>query len=93
MLMILTIELPNETIVTHHVEPTTTLKEIAEMVHVPSALFFCDRWKGELGTLMATIPNHDPIEKFNTNSIVVVDRNKILHKDIPRYHEAMTRGY
>ena len=91
--MILTIELPDETIVKHTVSETTTLKEIAVLVNLIDPVFFCDRWKGELGTLMAMSPNDDPIQKFNTNSIALVDRNHIKEKDVPRYFNAMTKGY
>ena len=91
--MILTIELPDETIVKHTVSETTTLKEIAQLVNLTDPVFFCDRWKGELGTLMAMSPNDDSIQKFNTNSIALVDRNHIKEKDVPRYYNAMTKGY
>jgi hypothetical protein len=91
--MILTIELPDETIVKHTVSETTTLKEIAKLLNLIDPVFFCDRWKGELGTLMAMSPNNDPIQKFNTNSIALVDRNHIKEKDVPRYFNAMTKGY
>jgi hypothetical protein len=69
--MILTIELPDETIIKHNILETTTLKEIAVLVNLTDPVFFCDRWKGELGTLMAMSPNDDPIQKFNTNSTFV----------------------
>lgn len=91
--MILTIELPDETIIKHNTSETTTLKEIANLVNLIDPVFFCDRWKGELGTLMAMSPNDDPIQKFNTNSIALVDRNHIKEKDVPRYFNAMTKGY
>ena len=91
--MILTIELPDETIIKHNILETTTLKEIANLVNLIDPVFFCDRWKGELGTLMAMSPNDDPIQKFNTNSIALVDRNHIKEKDVPRYYNAMTKGY
>jgi len=91
--MILTIELPDETIVKHNILETTTLKEIADLVNLIDPVFFCDRWKGELGTLMAMSPNDDPIQKFNTNSIALVDRNHIKEKDVPRYFNAMTKGF
>jgi hypothetical protein len=91
--MILTIELPDETIVKHTVSENMTLKEIANLVNLIDPVFFCDRWKGELGTLMAMSPNDDPIQKFNTNSIALVDRNHIKEKDVPRYFNAMTKGY
>ena len=91
--MILTIELPDETIIKHNILETTTLKEIANLVNLIDPVFFCDRWKGELGTLMAMSPNDDPIQKFNTNSIALVDRNHIKEKDVPRYFNAMTKGY
>jgi len=91
--MILTIELPDETIVKHTVSETMTLQEIADLVHLTDPVFFCDRWKGELGTLMAMTPNNDPIQKFNTNNIALVDRNHIKEKDVPRYYNAMTKGY
>jgi hypothetical protein len=91
--MILTIELPDETIIKHNISETTTLKEIADLVNLINPVFFCDRWKGELGTLMAMSPNDDPIQKFNTNSIALVDRNHIKEKDVPRYYNAMTKGY
>ena len=91
--MILTIELPDETIIKHNILETTTFKEIAVLVNLIDPVFFCDRWKGELGTLMAMSPNDDPIQKFNTNSIALVDRNHIKEKDVPRYFNAMTKGY
>jgi hypothetical protein len=91
--MILTIELPDESIVKHNVPETMSLKEIAVLVNLTDPVFFCDRWKGELGTLMAMSPNDDPIQKFNTNSIALVDRNHIKEKDVPRYFNAMTKGY
>lgn len=91
--MILTIEMPDETIITQTVLETMTLKEIAELVNLTDPVFFCDRWNGELGTLMAMSPNNDPIQKFNTNSIALVDRNHIKEKDVPRYYNAMTKGY
>lgn len=91
--MILTIELPDDSIVKHNVSETMTLKEIAQLVNLTNPVFFCDRWKGELGTLMAMLPNDNPIQKFNTNSIALVDRNHIKEKDVPRYFNAMTKGY
>jgi hypothetical protein len=87
----LTIELPDESIVTHHVESTITLHEIANLVHVENPIFFCSRWKDELGTLMT--PMDKPLSYFNTTSIVVLDRNQIKEKDVPRYYNAMTKGY
>ena len=87
----LTIELPDESIVTHHVESTITLHEIAKLVHVDNPIFFCSRWKDELGTLMT--PMDKPLSYFNTASIVVLDRNHIKEKDVPRYYNAMTKGY
>jgi hypothetical protein len=91
--MILTIELPDETIIKHNILEITTLKEIAQLVNLTDPVFFCDRWKGELGTLMAMSPNDDPIQKFNTNRIALVDRNHIKEKDVPRYFNAMTKGF
>lgn len=91
--MLLTIELPDETIVKHDVSELTTLKEIADLVKLTDPVFFCDRWKGELGTLIAMYPNDDPIHRFNTNSIALVDRNHIKERDVPRYYNAMTKGY
>jgi hypothetical protein len=91
--MFLTIELPDETIVKHNVPETMTLKEISTLLNLSDPVFFCGRWKGELGTLMAMTPNDDPIQKFNTNSIALVDRNHIKEKDVPRYFNAMTKGY
>jgi len=90
--MILTIELPDR-VVKVNVSETTTLKEIAEMVHLNNAVFFCDRWKGELGTLISMYPNDEVIKKFNTNSIVLIDRDHIQERDVPRYYNAMTKGY
>jgi hypothetical protein len=91
--MILTIELPDETIIKHNILETTTLKEIADLVNLIDPVFFCDRWKGELGTLMAMSANNEPIQKFNTTSIALIDRNHIKEKDVPRYYNAMTKGY
>jgi hypothetical protein len=90
--MLLTIELPDKTI---HVKvnETTTLKEIAELVNFKNPVFFCDRWKGELGTLISMTPNDDPISRFNTDSIVLIDRDHIQERDVPRYYTAMTKGY
>ena len=91
--MLLTIELPDEKIVNINVLETTTLEEISKLVGLNNPVFFCDRWNGELGTLIAMSPNNEPIEKFNTNSIVLIDREKIKEKDVPRYYNAMTKGY
>ena len=91
--MILTIELPTDNFVKMNVNEKTTLKEIADMVQLKNPVFFCDRWKGELGTFIAMSPNDDPIEKFNTDSIALVDRDHIQEKDVPRYYIAMTKGY
>lgn len=90
--MILTIELPDR-IVKLDIPETTTLKEIAEIVHFHNPVFFCDRWKGELGTLISMTPNDDPIKKFNTDSIVMIDRRHIQDRDVARYYIAMTKGY
>ena len=90
--MILTIELPDR-IVKVNVSETTTLQEISNLVGAKNPVFFCDRWKGELGTLIAMTPNDDPIKKFNTNSIVIIDRDHIQERDVPRYYIAMTKGY
>ena len=90
--MILTIELPDRT-VKLQVSEMTTLHEIAAMVQFKNPVFFCDRWKGELGTLIAMSPNDDPIKKFNTDSIVLIDRDHIQERDVPRYYMAMTKGY
>lgn len=89
--MLLTIELPDESIVTHTVKSTMTLNEIAILVHVETPIFFCSRWEGQLGTLMT--PMDQPISYFNTDTIVVLDRNCIKEKDVPRYYKAMTKGY
>ena len=91
--MLLTIEMPDESIVKHEVSDTTTLLEIATLVNLVHPVFFCDRWKGQLGTLISMTPNDEPIYRFNTNSIVLIDRNRIQEKDVPRYYEAMTKGY
>jgi len=91
--MNLTIELPNGHFVKMPVSETTTLKDIAAFLHLKNPVFFCDRWKGELGTLIAMSPNDDPIHKFNTNSITLIDRDNIQEKDVPRYYTAMTKGY
>ncbi len=89
--MLLTIELPDESIVKHNVEYTMTLNEIAILIHVENPIFFCSRWKNELGTLMT--PMDQPLSYFNTDSVVVLDRNCIKEKDVPRYYKAMTKGY
>jgi hypothetical protein len=91
--MLLTIEMPDESIVKHEVVDTTTLHEIATLVNLVHPVFFCDRWKGQLGTLISMTPNDEPIYRFNTNSIALVDRNHIKERDVPRYYEAMTKGY
>ena len=91
--MILTIEMPDESFIKLNVTETNTLKEIASMVKLRNPVFFCDRWKGELGTLIAMTPNDDPIQKFNTNAIVLIDRHHIQERDVPRYYMAMTNGY
>ena len=91
--MLLTIELPDETIVKHEVSELTTLKEIASLVQLTDPVFFCDRWKGELGTLISMTPNDEPIYRFNTDSIALVDPNHIKQRDVPRYYNAMTKGY
>ncbi len=91
--MLLTIEMPDESIVKHEVLDTTTLKEIVSLVNLTEPVFFCDRWKGQLGTLISMTPNDEPIYRFNTNSIALVDPNHIKEKDLPRYYEAMTKGY
>ena len=91
--MRLTIEMPDESMVQHEVSDTTTLLEIATLVNLVHPVFFCDRWKGQLGTLISMIPNDEPIYRFNTDSIVLLDRNRIQEKDVPRYYEAMTKGY
>ena len=92
-LMLLTIEMPDESIVKHEVLETTTLLEIATLVNLVHPVFFCDRWKGQLGTLISMTPNDEPICRFNTNSIALVDRNHIKEKDVPRYYVAITKGY
>jgi len=91
--MRLTIEMPDESIVKHEVSDTTTLLEIATLVNLVHPVFFCDRWKGELGTLISMTPNDEPICRFNTDSIVLIDRSRIQEKDVPRYYNAMTKGY
>lgn len=91
--MLLTIEMPDESIVKHEVLDTTTLKEIVSLVNLTEPVFFCDRWKGQLGTLISMTPNDEPIYRFNTNSIALVDPNHIKEKDVSRYYEAMTKGY
>jgi hypothetical protein len=91
--MLLTIEMPDESIVKLELKPYTTLKEISLLVGIENPVFFCDRWKGELGTLMSMHSSNEPIEKFNTNSIVLIDRKRIQSKDVPRYYCAMTKGY
>jgi hypothetical protein len=91
--MLLTIEMPNRNFIKINVEETTTLKEITDLVQLKNPVFFCDRWKGELGTLISMEPNDDPIQKFNTNSIVLIDRDHIQEKDVHRYYTAMTKGY
>ena len=90
--MILTIELP-ERIVKETVLETTTLTEIANLVEAKNPVFFCGRWKGELGTLIAMTPTDDPIKMFNTDSIVMIDRYRIQERDVARYYTAMTKGY
>jgi len=90
--MILTIELPDRKVKASVLE-TTTLLEIANLVGAKNPVFFCDRWKGELGTLIAMSPNDDPIKKFNTDSIVLIDRYRIQERDVARYYIAMTKGY
>ena len=91
--MLLTIELPTGKFIKINVEETTTLKEISVLVQLKNPVFFCDRWNGELGTLISMEQNDDPIQKFNTNSITLIDRDHIQEKDVPRYYTAMTKGY
>ena len=90
--MILTIELTDHTIKVN-VSETTTLIEIANIVQAENPVFFCERWKDELGTLIAMTPTDDPIKKFNTDSIVLIDRHRIQERDVVRYYTAMTKGY
>lgn len=90
--MILTIELPDR-VVKLDVSETNTLRDIAEIVQFHNPVFFCERWKGALGTLIAMTPNDDPIKKFNTNSIVLINRYHIQECDVVRYYTAMTKGY
>lgn len=92
-IMRLTIEMPDESMVKYEVSDTTTLLEIATLVNLVHPVFFCDRWKGQLGTLISMTPNDEPIYRFNTDSIVLIDRNRIKERDVPRYYEAMTKGY
>jgi len=89
----LTIELPNGTLIQRDVSHSITLKEIAILVDIDNPAFFCYRRKGELGTLISMLPNDDPLERFNTDSIALIDRNHIQEKDVPRYYNAMTKGY
>ena len=91
--MLLTIEMPDESIVKHEVLDTTTLQEIAVLANLVHPVFFCDRWKGQLGTLISMTPNDEPIYRFNTNAIALIDRSRIHERDVPRYYEAMTKGY
>jgi hypothetical protein len=91
--MILTIEMPDETFVKLNVLESATLRDIASMLRLKNPVFFCERWKGELGTLMAMYPTHEPIQKFNTNAIVLIDRYHIQEKDVPRYYMALTNGW
>jgi hypothetical protein len=74
---LVTIELPTGEIVKVEVTPLTTLRELAAMVKVnpDCAVFYCSRYEGELGTLMAPGPYgalSDPFEKFNTTSCVIL---------------------
>jgi hypothetical protein len=38
-------------------------------------------------------PSDQPISYFNTNSIALLDRNRIKEKDVPRYYNALKNGY
>ncbi len=91
--MLLTVEMPDESIVKLEVVPHTTLKEISLLVGIENPVFFCQRYNGELGTLMSMHSNNDPIEKFNTDSIALINRKQIQSKDVPRFYCAMSKGY
>ena len=95
--MWLTIELPNCDTIKIEILDSTTLKEICQIVNVDTknAVFFCDRWNDELGTLMTSSEHelYHPITRFNTQNIAIVDRTKILNKDIIRFNKAILQGY
>ena len=79
-MVIITVELPSTVLMKLHISETATLKELADELQIPNAIFFCSRFEGEVGTFMDYATN-ELFSKFNTEQCVVFDSTKIPEKD------------
>ena len=76
----ITIELPSGEITSLVISDTATLKDIADQLTIPSAMFFCSRLDNTLGTFMDYASN-ELYSKFNTDRCVILDSKHIPTKD------------
>lgn len=79
-MVIITVELPSTETTKIAIYDTTTLKELADKLQIPNAIFFCARFEGEVGTFMDYATN-ELFSKFNTDQCVVFDSTQIPEKD------------
>jgi hypothetical protein len=79
-MVLISIELPSGEIKKMLISDTITLQDIADILEIPSAIFFCYRFEGKLGTFMGYASNA-LFSTFNTDACVVLDSTKIPDKD------------
>ena len=79
-MVLISVELPSNEIRKLIISNTTTLKEIADQLQVPNAIFFCYRFEGKLGTFMDYASNK-LFSMFNTDSCVILDSTQIPERD------------
>jgi hypothetical protein len=76
---IVTIELPTRAIIKVEIHPDTSLYDISRTLGLEPEhiLFFCGRYKGEIGTLMGAGYENEPFKKFNTNECAIIDKRNL----------------
>ena len=76
---LITFEFPAHEIVKMDIHPDTPLLEVCRALGLESEhiLFFCGRYKGEIGTLMGPGYSMDPFGKFNTNECAIIDKRNL----------------
>ena len=77
---LISVELPSGEMLKLAITDITTLKEIADQLHIPNAIFFGYRLNGELGTLMG-YASDSLFSMFNTDSCVILDSTNIPDRD------------
>jgi hypothetical protein len=76
---IVTFEFPTREIMKIDIDLDMTLREVALLLGLEPEhiVFFCGRYKGEIGTLMGAGFENEPFKKFNTNECAIIDKRNL----------------